>query len=314
MLIFHYPRVNRLNNDHTMIPKFRHKKQFLGHNGAVFCLSKDSSRGFYSCGSDGMLVHWEDTNKEDGRLVARINTSVYAMLCMAEEQVFLTGNLEGNLQWIQEGAERFNFKAHTKGIYAIENLGDQFLSLGGDGRLGIWSWKNPKSPLFIQLSDSALRTALFSRVDHKVYIGSSDGNIYVLDAKSMTLIHTMEEAHANSVFTLCVSKDGTSLFSGSRDNFIKCWNRNDYSLEHVVPAHAATINHLVNGPDGVLISAGRDKEIRIWSAKSLELYQVLKAPRDQGHVNSVNRLLWDSKASLLYSTGDDKSIICWEIG
>lgn len=296
-----------------MIPKFRHKKQLLGHNGAVFCLSKDNANGFYSCGSDGMLVHWTDITKDDGQLVARINTSVYAMLYNPEEEIFLTGNLDGNLQWIQDNQERFNFKAHAKGIYAIENLGDRFLSLGGDGRLGIWSWNTPKSPLFIQLSDSPLRTVSYSRSGNRIYVGSSDGSIYVLDVTSMTLIHKIAAAHTNSVFALCISDDGSTLFSGSRDNFIKCWNRKDYALEHVVPAHASTINHLINGPNGVLISAGRDKEVRIWNAKSLELNQVLKAPRDNGHINSVNRLLWNDLASILYSTGDDKSIICWEI-
>jgi len=62
-----------------------------------------------------------------------------------------------------------------------------------------------------------------------------------------------------------------------------------------------------------LISASRDKELRIWNRKNLSLIQVLKAPRDQGHINSVNRLLWDRTNDLLYSTGDDKTIICWEI-
>ena len=99
-----------------MIPKFRHKKQFLGHNGAVFCLASDNDQGFYSCGSDGMLVHWPSPELSDGELFARINNSVYALMFHKEKDVFLTGDMNGNLQWISEGEERFNFKAHKKGI------------------------------------------------------------------------------------------------------------------------------------------------------------------------------------------------------
>lgn len=296
-----------------MIPKFRHKKQFLGHNGAVFCLVKAAEKGFYSCGSDGMLVHWTSVDKEDGTLVARINTSVYALLYHAERDIFLTGNLNGNLQWIEDGKEQFNFKAHTKGVFALQNLGDRFLSLGGDGRLGVWNWENPRSPFFVTVSKEALRTIAVDTKNNRIIIGSSDGNIYVLDSSTLDVLHSFENAHANSVFSVCISSDSQFLYSGARDNFIKCWSMNDFSLQHVVPAHAATINHIIEGPADTLISASRDKELRIWNRKNLSLIQVLKAPRDQGHINSVNRLLWDRTNDLLYSTGDDKTIICWEI-
>ena len=294
----------------TMIPRFRHKTQFLGHNGAVFSLEKGLDDTLYSCGSDAMLVRWPFLKQEDGLLHARTNTSIYTSYYIPEKKLFLLGNMEGRLQWIENGEERFHFKAHQKGVFGFLDLGNRFISLGGDGKVAVWQWSDPKNVFFVGLSEKALRSVVAD--ENRIYIGSSDGNIYILDKGSLELVHTVLAAHSSSVFTLCISSDGKHLFSGSRDMNIKKWSTEDMQLDQLVPAHAATVNHIILGPSGSLISAGRDKEIRIWSEKNMQLKQVLKAPRDNGHINSVNRLLWDADNNFLFSTGDDKSIICWE--
>lgn len=295
----------------TMIPRFRHKTQFLGHNGAVFSLEKGLDNTLYSCGSDAMLVRWPFLEQNDGILHARTNSSIYSSYLVTDRNLFLLGNMEGRLQWIENGEERFHFKAHKKGIFAFCDIGDRFISLGGDGKVGVWDWSDPKNMFLISLSEMALRSVAAD--EESIYIGGSDGNIYILDKESLDLKNTIPAAHGNSVFTLCVSSDGKYLFSGSRDMNIKKWSLEDMQLVHLVPAHAATVNHIILGPQGCLISAGRDKEIRIWTEESMQLKQVLKAPRDNGHINSVNRLLWDEANGYLFSTGDDKSIICWEV-
>ena len=75
-----------------MIPRFRHKTQFLGHNGAVFSLEKGAEDLLYSCGSDAMLVRWPFLKQSDGLVHARTNTSIYTSLFIPERDLFLLGN------------------------------------------------------------------------------------------------------------------------------------------------------------------------------------------------------------------------------
>src|SRR5690606_5922586 len=113
------------------------------------------------------------------------------------------------------------------------------------------------------------------------------------------------EAHGNSVFSLCLSPDGKYLLSGSRDAHLKVWDaENKFYLLHTIPAHLFTVNHIAFHPDGKLFaSAGRDKHIKIWDAQSFQLLKVIDKEKFQGHVNSVNRLLWLKNSNYLVSAG-----------
>ena len=296
-----------------MIPKFRHKKQYLGHRGAIFCLQSDGEAGFYSCGGDGLLVHWSNLDQADGEVTAQLEQTVYAFLVQEKRQNILFGKLDGSLTWVQQNQVLFNKKVHQKGIFDLVELDEYFLSLGGDGQLGVWSKDQPGQVFLQKISEQALRTALLDPLNAKIYVGGSDGHLYVLNAQTLQIEQQIQQAHQSSVFTLCKHPEQPVLFSGGRDNMIRSWNMNSLKPLHAVPAHAATVNHLIPGPQGVLFSAGRDKEIRIWDINSLELQQVLKSPRDNGHVNSVNRLWWSDDLACLCSAGDDRSIIRWEI-
>jgi WD40 repeat protein len=60
-------------------------------------------------------------------------------------------------------------------------------------------------------------------------------------------------------------------------------------------------------------SASRDKTIRIWSAETYELQKSIDKEKYDGHLNSVNKLLWLHSHNYLISGSDDRSIIIWKV-
>lgn len=194
--------------------------------------------------------------------------------------------------------------------------GDNLLTLGGDGVLTRWDTLRQSSVESLHLSNQALRTAIFRPGAKEWLIGSSDHSIYRVSDKDFSVIEQLPAAHENSVFCLLNHPtDQDTFFSGSRDAQLKEWHigsDNKTTLQRSQPAHWYTINHLIASPDGrYLLSASRDKTIRIWDTTTAKLLKTLDAARDGGHVNSVNRLLWVPDTPYFVSASDDRTIVVW---
>ena len=116
-----------------------------------------------------------------------------------------------------------------------------------------------------------------------------------------------------AVFTTAYATDGKLIFSGARDAQLKVWDAYSFNLIKNIPAHMFAINHIAVHPSrSLLATASMDKSIKIWDAADFRLLKVIS--REKGypaHILSVNKLAWDNNR--LISTGDDKSIMIWEV-
>jgi WD40 repeat protein len=78
------------------------------------------------------------------------------------------------------------------------------------------------------------------------------------------------------VASLCWSKDGAHLFSGSYDHTIRKWQSIDGKELVVIQGHSNGVTSLCLSPDGAhLVSASVDYSVRIWD---LETNQQLGEP------------------------------------
>nr|MBP6568302.1 hypothetical protein [Saprospiraceae bacterium] len=124
--------------------------------------------------------------------------------------------------------------------------------------------------------------------------------------------YIIHQAHQNSIFALNhISSIG--LFSGGRDAHMKIWDLIDFTAKTDVPAHWYTINKILYIPElKLIVTASRDKTIRLWDAENNDLIRTLDVQKG-GHFNSVNTLLWNSEHQTLLSAGDDRVIRKWKI-
>jgi WD40 repeat protein len=291
----------------------QHTARYTGHQAAIYGLARGADdRHFLSAGGDGWITSWTLDTPDLGQLVARVEGQVFA-LASAPDGLILAGDMIGGLHWVRpdDPVPTAGRQAHQKGIFAIEIIDNQVLTAGGDGVLTRWRMDTQRATDSIHLSATALRAVGISTFRKTIAVGASDGSIYLLDLDTLSLKHTMRGAHNLSVFSVAWSPDGRYLLSGGRDALLQVWDaEQDFALVSSQAAHLFTINHLQFAPDGRhFATASRDKSIRIWDSTTWQLVKALDTVRDQGHLNSVNRLLW--LPDQLLSCSDDRTVIGW---
>ena len=289
-----------------------------GHNASIYALSPfEAPHLFLSGGGEGWIVKWDLHNPDLGQLVAKVETQVFALHYSQAHQLIIAGNMNGGLHFIprEDPEKNTNIAHHQRGVFGIMTINDKVWTIGGMGMVTQWTVDPIRSEQSYKLSHTSLRSIAFSPQRNEVAIGASDGCIYLLDAGTMAIKHTITAAHQNSVFCVQYHPNLPLLVSGSRDAHLRAWNfEKAFQLEHSIPAHMYTINALAFSPDGRWLATGsRDKTLKIWDAQSFELLKVVETIRDQGHLNSVNTLYWAFNQHTLVSGSDDRSMIIWAI-
>lgn len=295
--------------------KFKHR--LSGHNGAVYCLSPGIlAYDFCSAGGDGWMVGWQFEHPDSGRLIAKADTQLFTLLSLPSENILVGGDMNGGLHWVNLEKPDISkgIQHHQKGVFDLLIAKGDLFSIGGDGRLSRWSIPEQRSLESLILSNQSLRSMVFNAARNEIAVGASDNHIYLIDADHLEIKTKLENAHSNSVFSLCYSHDGSILWSGGRDAHLKMWQLEpNPELLASHPAHWYTINDIALHPGGQwLATASRDKTIKLWETHTFQLIKVLKADRDNGHVNSVNKLWWSQEGDSLVSASDDRTLIWWE--
>lgn len=288
-----------------------------GHKAAIFGLCQGQSpRHVLSVGGDGWIVQWDLAQPDPGKLLARVGSQLFSVCQLSKQPIIVAGDINGKLYWLdlEDKDRNQEMNHHKKGVFALRQIGEELLSVGGDGVLSRWNIDSRRPRESLQLSYQSLRCLAYHEEQQWLAVGSSDANIYLLDAKSLEIRRVIHQAHDNSVFCVAFSPDGQHLFSGSRDAHLKVWD-----LQHAQEcvssqaAHLLTINSLAFHPEGHLFAtASRDKHVKIWDASTLQLRKVIEAVRDDGHVNSVNHLYWSSYKNSLISCSDDRTVRIWQ--
>ncbi|MBK6950100.1 MAG: WD40 repeat domain-containing protein [Haliscomenobacter sp.] len=294
---------------------FQKIAQLKGHQAAVYASAKGREPGFFLSGSgEGWIVQWQWTNPDMGKLLAKIEGQVFALVQLARRPLIVAGDMNGGLHWIdlENPANNRDIAHHKKGVFSLLDLGEGLVSAGGDGRITRWAVEEMRAAESLLLSHQSLRCLDYCPARNEIAAGASDRNIYILDAETLEIKHQIPKAHLNSVFTVQYAPDGNYLLSGGRDAHLKVWDTVNWKQTHAIPAHWYTINDIAFHPQGHLFAtASRDKTVKIWDAATFDLLQVLGPFRQGGHLNSVNTLLWTEEG--LISGSDDRTLILWEI-
>ena len=281
-------------------------QNYNGHKQSVYCLCSDFSGGFFSGGSDGYVIHWQPGNSNEGILFATVPEAIYAMALVPNLDMILVGGQSGTLYYLKRGNAPIMQKMHTKGIFGIHVISEHIiLTVGGDGILNVSDWYT-RIQKSIQLSVHSLRAIHPSKTGF--YIGSSYGNIYVLNPDFE--LQESRKAHGNSIFALETAND--QLISAGRDAKLKVWN-SDGENTHSLDAHWFTIHAVkVNNAHSFLATTSMDKTIRLWNAQDFSLLKVIDNVKFEGHKSSVNGCVWLSD-TMFVTCSDDRSIKCWQI-
>ena len=228
-----------------------------GHTGAVYALSRSLSQAdvIYSAGGDGMVVQWDISAPDNGKLIAKVPTNIFSML-QVDDTNMLLGQMQGGIHVLDmvTKQETRHLVLHTNGVFDLQLVAGNFLAAGGDGALSQWTVTEQNLLREIPVNDKSLRCIAVHPAQPIIAVGCSDNHVYILDAHTLVTIQKLE-GHTGSVFTAVFSPDGRWLLTGSRDAQIIVWkvgeNCEFYARR---PAHLFTVNSIVYSPDGTLFA------------------------------------------------------------
>ncbi len=297
--------------------KVRKIDTFSGHRDCVYALVADSAGGgFYSAGGDGLVVLWDVTKPDLGDLVARVESSVYALAVDATTGLLWVGQNYEGIQLIDPSEKKVvkSMKISSAAIFDIKIWQETAFVALGDGVIVVIDLPTFAIKKHLKAADKSARTLALRPHHRELAVGFSDWSIGIFDLDTLAL-KTRIPAHDNSVFAAQYSPDGKQLVTGSRDAHLKAWDATEgYALWQDVPAHLFAINDIAFRADGkYLATASMDKSIKIWQADTLRLVKVVDRARHAGHATSINKLLWLPESNWLVSASDDRSISVWEI-
>jgi len=288
-----------------------------GHKDCVYVLEQGPEvNTIFSSSGDGVVAKWNLEDPENGRMVVKVPSSVYALCYYQPRNVLIVGqNFDGiHLVDLETNKEIGSIHTGKTAIFDIKVVKDRIIVALGNGEVQVYNLTSLALEYQFKNSDKSARAIAIHEEQGHLAIGYSDNFIRIYDLDKMKLLHEIE-AHKNSVFAIRYSPDGRYLLSGSRDAHLKIWNVfAGYSMKLSIVAHMFAINHIDFSADGKhFVTCSMDKSIKVWDAKTFKLLKVIDKARHAGHGTSINTLLWSKHNNLLVSGSDDRSISIWKI-
>jgi WD40 repeat protein len=288
-----------------------------GHNDCIYALREGADPRFFFTGAgDGMVVEWDLDHPKDGKLLARLPHSVYALEVDPKRNTLIVGhNYEGiHVIDLNEKKESWSLKLGTAAIFDLKIFGDELYVATGDGVLFVVDLESRAIKKHIKLSTKSIRVLAIAPSKKLLALGFSDHSIQILDLAQGAAPIARLEGHSNSVFALDFSPGEEVLVSGGRDACLKFWNTNSYFLEENIVAHLYAINYLSFREDGkYLVTCSMDKSLKIWDSTSRNLLKVIDKARNAGHGTSINKVFWSTYSGVIVSVSDDRTIAIWQI-
>lgn len=153
----------------------------------------------------------------------------------------------------------------------------------------------------------------------KLYAGTKLGRVYEIPlydrGSTYEFIVDNRPSHADSVFAVTVSPDGSLLATGGVDGTVRLWSLSTHELQCTLE-HGDEVFSLAFTPDsGRLISGGEDARIAIWNMEDFGLERRLKEGKHSvGHSQRVRALVAGNDpevGALFVSGGFDRKLIQW---
>lgn len=292
---------------------FIKQKEITGHTAAVYaCTFSDVY--VYSGSADKYVARWILDEGTQDKFAIKFDHAIYS-IALLENGLFAAGLSDGALHFfdLSSRKELKYFTQHTKAIFSINyNRHKKHVYVGdADGNLSVWNSKTLDLLIYIPLDCGKIRSCTISEKGDNFAIACQDGTIRIFETDSFNEVNTFNAHENGTTSVLFHPTESNWLISGGKDALLKMWHwQREEELASVV-AHTFSIYDIISIKNGEsIITASRDKNIKVWNSKDLGFIKRLDA-RAGGHRHSVNALSKINETTFV-SCSDDKRIIVWE--
>jgi WD40 repeat protein len=285
-----------------------------GHSSGVYAIVVFDQK-VYSASADGFVARWNIALGTQDKFAIHIGKPLYSLMVSATGAFLMAGTNSGDLYVfdLEKRCEIKHFVQHQTAIFSItENFHKQvFYSSDADGNIAVWDSKTLELKLFLPLGCGKIRRMSVSSDGAYLAVGGQDGFVRILDTDFYNEISSFY-AHQDGVSSILFHPVKKEIFySGGKDAILRMWEWKSGTMKKEVPAHNFVVYDILAFPESAhIVSASRDKSIKIWS-EELNFVERIDL-REGGHRHSVNSLVRYTKNEFV-SASDDKRIITWKI-
>lgn len=290
---------------------FKKQQEILGHAGAIYtCACKD---GFvYSGSADNYVARWNVESGEQDKFAIKFEESVYSLVFLDHNRL-VVGLANGHVHIfdLELNQEIKFFTQHTKGIFALafNEAKQQLYVADSDGNLSIWDSKKLSLLIYLPLDAGKIRDITINENGKNFALACQDGTLRVFESNFFNEIKTIQAHKNGTTAVLYHPTNENRMISGGKDAMLRLWDLETEKCLEEIPAHHYAIYSIQAINEGkTLVTASRDKTIKVWSA-DLQFQQRLDL-KVQGHKHSVNKIR-PLDQNRFVSVSDDKKIIVW---
>jgi len=292
---------------------FHRFAEISGHSAGVYSLAFDGLY-IYSASADRYIARWNPLTGTQDKFAVQCDYPVYSIELIRSGSILLAGLNSGDIHVIDLiKREEIKFiKQHRSAVFCLtyNSITDQWYSSDSDGNLAVWSADTFELLAFFPLNCGKIRRIAVNGDGTQLALACQDGIIRLFDTTYFNEI-TSFTAHENGVTSISFDSNFSDrLWSGGKDAMLKIWKVTTNELIKEIPAHNYVIYDFLEIPSQhIMITASRDKTMKIWDKKELNFVQRIDN-KTGGHRHSVNALvsLDDGKWA---SASDDKRIMIW---
>ncbi|KAG2741897.1 WD40 repeat-like protein [Suillus brevipes Sb2] len=282
-----------------------------GHSEYIWSLACLKTGGnIISAWDDGSIRQWKRDGEPVGKPWYGDGGWIGAMAVSPDETMVVCGNADGRLRlWnIKEGSMIGEpWEGHDVGVVCLDWSPKEIASGSQDGTIRRW---NPDTGRQIappiKTSHGWVDAVKYSPQGDK-FISGGEGAICVWSRDGKLLIEI--KGHDDTVTSLCWSKDGVYIFSGSLDGTIRKWRSIDGKKLVVLRGHTNIVRSLCLTPnERYIVSASDDYSVRIWDLKT---NQAVGDPLL--HDDQVPVVAMSPDGTFIANAGLDQKIYVWSL-
>ncbi|KAG2050092.1 WD40 repeat-like protein [Suillus hirtellus] len=287
-----------------------------GHSECIWSLAYLGSTGnIMSTSDDSSIRQWKGDGEPVGKPLNSDGGGIVSMVVSSDETMVICGSGDGRLRlWdIEEGRMVGDpWEGHDAPVRCLDWSRNSLEIASGseDGTIRRWNLDTGRqiAPP-IETSHGWVMAVKYSPQGDEFMSGGVDGPICIWSKDGKLLIKI--KGHENWASSLCWSKDGVHIFSGSGDHTIRKWRAIDGQELVIFRGHTHPVQSLCLTPnESYIVSGSIDCSIRIWDLKT---NQAVGHPLLQSHDDRVVAVAISCDGKYIASAGVDKQIYIWNL-
>lgn len=299
-----------------------------GHRGPVLTSTFNGDGTLIvSGGMDGSILLWHTPYRGDYEnvnygVIEGHRQGVTSIRWFYDDYLLASGSADNTVRlWdTNTGQAVRKLSGHESVVNEIDAYGDsQIVSVGDDGSSILWDARQ-KSPVNLVRSEFPLLTCSFDKNGDTFYVAGIDPTIMAYDTRKTDKPIWTLGGQRESITSLSISPDNSTLISRSMDGIIKSFNAKRFVPEGKSRVNPFIYSGTVSGnqyqlirvrfaPDNTrILSGSEDMTLCMWEFVSRRLVR-----RFTGHKGAILDSAFHPNKPIILSTSTDGTIIVQEI-